>query len=189
MLDLNKYINLLPDAPFDNSVGSNNYKIIELLVEELNDLVEVFEEIAGLTDLDNMYGETLTMYADGDYGIDRDGRTDEQLRVLVRAKQISTIDGNTISKAINYFDLFIDPATDIVLTELFISSLGFYLDGLSFLDGTRLLSGAGLRRSAAFDVNVKPPSSIPPTLENDLTSALQILKGAGIQATLGLVPP
>lgn len=184
MLDFQKYIDLLPDAPFDVSPGSNNYKVIELLVEELNQLAGVYEDISGLTDLQNVFGATLDLYAK-DYGVTRDGRTDEELRSFIVAKQLNIIDGNTISNVINYFSLFITPDTNIILTELFESFLGTVLDGLRPLDGTQPLEGAGFRRPGAFDVQT---GAITPQLENILTSALPILKSAGIQATVNLLP-
>ncbi len=183
-IDIDEFIKLLPDAPYDIRPTSNNYKIVQVLIEELNQLFDLFEEIGLLTDLENMFGATLDLFAD-DFGLTRDERTDEELRVIIRAKQQNQIDGNTISNAIRYFDLFITPTTNIILTELFNPALGFFLDGLLFLDGNRLLSGANNFRVGAFDVQT---GVITPELENSLTDALPILKSSGIQATVNLLP-
>lgn len=184
MLDVNEFIKLLPDAPYDVSPTSNNFKLIQVLVEELNQLSGVFDDIAQLTDLDNMFGATLDLFA-ADYRLTRDERTDEELRVIIRAKQQNTVDGNTVSNVIAYFALFISPVTNIILTELFNPALGFFLDGLVPLDGNRLLAGAGNRRNRAFDVQT---GAVTPELENALTEALPILKSAGVQATVNLLP-
>ncbi len=182
ILDIDKFLGLMPDNPYDVSVGSNNFKMIELLVEEFNTLAVVAQQIADLVDIDNVFGASLDLLAT-EYGLSRNGQTDEELRTFILAKEQNTVDGNTIENVINYFSLFISPITNIVLTELFNSNLGSVLDGLSPLDGTQLLEGGGAKRPGAFNVDT---GAITPALENTLTNALPILKSGGIEATVNL---
>lgn len=171
-------LDLLPDI-YDKSVDSNIYKIIQVFVEELNKLFDVFDDIAGLENIENVFGATLDLLG-ADFNLVRSGKSDDDFRALIFAKQSNFVDGNTIDAIICYLSFFV-PLVDITLIERFIPNLGEKLDGSRLLDSTWQLSGIGVRRARSFDVDV---GTISGTLENSLTEALQILKSGGVEGTL-----
>lgn len=177
-LDFQETLNLLPDI-YDKSVNSNIFKIMQVIVEELNQLFDVFNDIAGLEDINNVFGVTLDLLG-ADFNLVRGGKTDEDFRALIFAKESNFIDGNTINSVINYFSFFV-PLENITLIERFIEDLGTKLDATYLLDGSKLLSGIGVRRSRSFDVDI---GTVSPALKNSLTDALQILRSGGIEGTV-----
>lgn len=177
-IEFQETLDLLPDI-YDKSIDSNIFKIIQVFTEELSQLCDVFNDIAGLEDISNVFGATLDLLGK-DFNLVRGGKSDEDFRALIFAKQSNFLDGNTINAVINYFSFFTD-INDIVLVERFIESLGTKLDATYLLDASKLLSGIGVRRSRSFDVET---GVISPSLEIALTEALQILKAGGVEATV-----
>lgn len=177
-IEFQETLDLLPDI-YDKSIDSNIFKIIQVFVEELSQLCDVFEDIAGLENINNVFGATLDLLG-ADFNLIRSGRSDEDFRALIFAKQSNFIDGNTINAVINYLSFFV-PLEDITLIERYVEDLGTKLDATYLLDGSKLLRGIGVRRSRSFDVDV---GAISASLENALTEALQILKSGGVEATV-----
>ncbi len=182
LLDIEQIFSLLPQAPYDKADDSNNRKYFEVAVEVMNPLLEVFEEIALLADVTTLFGATLDLRAE-EYGIKRGTSSDQEIQGLILAKQNSTVDGNTKESVINFFAQFV-PIGDIIIIERFAESLGGIFDGFGVLDGTGFFSGRGFRRQAAFDVQT---GAISPELENALRESLQILRAAGVEATVNLL--
>lgn len=182
-LDFNIILNRLPDI-YDKLAASNNYKIIQVLVEELGEMIDVFNSILDLKDINLVTGANLDLLGD-DYGTTRNGRTDTDFRAFIFAKQNNSVDGNTIPSIINYLSFFLTLG-EYELIELFIGALGDLLDATRLLDGAWLLRGAGFRRDAAFTIETDAP--LDPTLEASLLDALDILKGAGVEKNINLLP-
>lgn len=168
---------------FDTSDDSNIYKIMQVIIEEFNDLVDVANELLTLRDTSTISGQNLDLWA-ADFGLIRTDETDSELRAILDAKITNTVDGNDVNNIIRYFEAL--GYSGIYLTERFISSLGEYLNGLKQLDSSFNLIGKNLRRARSFDVTILDPY-ISSGDDAVVDFALQnFLKAGGVEATLNL---
>lgn len=79
----------LPDA-YRKDKDSNNYKILEVERDAVSQLNAMLNQIYEITDLENATGKTLDLYGEK-IGQDRGKATDEQYRVLIRAKAVRNL--------------------------------------------------------------------------------------------------
>lgn len=183
MLDLEEKLKLWPGL-YDTQVDSNIYKIMQVVVEQLGEMDDIFKQVTDLTDINNVSGANLDLRG-ADFKVNRDGRTDEDFRAFIAAKMMNFIDGNTINNIINYFSFFVD-IDDIILTELFLVEVGLFFDATRLLDGNTLLSGAPLFQPAGFNVET---GTITPEQEAAFLLALDTLRSAGVLGVLNQIPP
>lgn len=106
----------LPDA-YNKGVNSNNAKLIAVEKHALDALRRTIQDVYDSIDLDNATGATLDMYGEI-FGQRRGGATDEQYRMLIRAKIVrnhANGDHNSIVRAI--CATFGCEPSDLLLTE------------------------------------------------------------------------
>lgn len=74
----------LPDT-YRRDKDSNNYKILEIERDAVSQLNSMLNQVYDITDLENATGKTLDLYGEK-IGQDRGKATDEQYRILLKAK-------------------------------------------------------------------------------------------------------
>lgn len=78
------HVKNLPDT-YRKDKESNNYKILEVERDAGTDLNEILSQVYGILDLDNAAGKTLDLHGEK-IGQERGSATDEQYRIMIRAK-------------------------------------------------------------------------------------------------------
>ena len=161
-LVLQDIINLIPDSFIGAKDSSASiYKILQVFVEEFNKDFTIIDEIFDLTDIANLNGTNLERRA-ADFGITRDGRTDEELRVFVTARLFNFITGNDANSIIRFLNFFVDE-NDVQYNPLYLTSL------VNF-------------RPLAFDMEIGP--TVTESLRQNLLNALIEIKQGGVAVTV-----
>lgn len=137
---INKYQEL-PDV-YTKADGSNNRKKWQVFAEALEDLNTVFGQIEEMEDLANVYGQTLD-YFGVNYGVNRNGLSDNAYRALIFARRANTIGGNSVDRILEFLSFYVDMSR-LSLVELWDVSANFFLDGTQNLDGTWELSSVAI---------------------------------------------
>lgn len=160
------------------------YKAISVLYTIYNDLYTISEQIRNLKDITTISGENLKLWA-ADYGIIDGGLTDEELRIRLLAKISTKYNGVTIPGIISTLSNFVDPLSDLMLTERSTDALGILWNGTYNWDGSKTWSGAGAIRYRAFDISLDFTTGISdPVVGAAVDKMKDYLKPAGILATI-----
>ena len=112
------------------------------LCRGLEDLNTVFGQIEEMEDLANVYGQTLD-YFGVNYGVNRNGLSDNAYRALIFARRANTIGGNSVDRILEFLSFYVDMSR-LSLVELWDVSANFFLDGTQNLDGTWELSSVAI---------------------------------------------
>jgi len=183
MRTLEDTIKLLPDL-FDSDPDSNNYKVIEIFHEIFSELATIAQQIKDVKDIMNVSGYNLELWA-LDYGLTRDGNSDDELRIRQSAKLSNQYVGVTIPGILSILSAFVDPLEDLILTERSNPDLGILWNGDHSWDGTQTWSGSGSILWRAFDVDLDAISGMyDPVLGAAIDSMKEFIKPAGMNMTV-----
>ena len=189
----------LPDF-YDKSATSNNVKILEVIAECMQDALNALQSVLDLTDIDNATGINLDRLG-RNYGVLRNGLTDQEMRILINAKRAGGAGGNSVNTILNWLMLYV-PSAKPHLIELWspeatyfldgtrnldnswtLSSIaiGIFLDGTILLDGSYDLSGVPLSQYRGFYIQA---DGLTAEEEAATTRVLPVLKAGGIKGVL-----
>ena len=93
------YVDNLPDA-YRKDTDSNNYKILNIQKIEIDGIKEDTEDVYNTLDLDQATGKTLDLYGDM-LGQARGFATDDQYRVMIKAKIVRNLMTGSLDSIIN----------------------------------------------------------------------------------------
>lgn len=189
----------LPDF-YDKSATSNNAKILEVIAEAMQDALDALQTVLDLTNLDNATGINLDRFG-RNYGVLRNGLTDDELRILINAKRAGGAGGNSVNTILAWIKLQV-PNTTPHLVELWSPDVTYFLDGTRnldaswtlsslqigiFLDGTILLDGSydlsGIPLSSYRGFYIKA-DGLTSDQEAAIRKILPVLKAGGIYGVL-----
>mgnify|MGYP006921294623 CR=1 FL=1 len=192
----------LPDF-YDKSANSNNVKILEVIAEAMQDALDALQSVLDLTNLENATGINLDRFG-RNYGVLRNGLTDDELRTLINAKRAGGAGGaggNSVNTILNWIKLYVPNSTPH-LVELWspvatyfldgtrdlddswtLSSLqiGIFLDGSLLLDGSYDLSGIPLSSYRGFYIQADGLST---EQQAAIRKVLPVLKAGGVYGVL-----
>jgi len=176
---------LIPAEVWTNkSASSNIYKMVQVLQIIFSDLFTISEQIRTMKDIATVSGKQLDNWA-ADYGMTRDGNTDVEFRVRLATKISSGEYGVTIPGVIKTLSKFVNPLSNLMLTERSNDSLGVIWDGTYFWDGTKNWGGAAAIRWRTFDVSLDFTTGISdPAIGAAVNKMKDNIKGAGITMTV-----
>ena len=107
----------LPDS-YAKDAKSNNSKILEIERSEVEKIRTTLREIDAILDLENAYGKTLDLYG-ARVGQARGQATDDQYRVLIKAKIVRNLSNGSIPSFIESIcATFSCAPTEIVISEM-----------------------------------------------------------------------
>lgn len=93
------YVDNLPDA-YRKDTDSNNYKILNIQKIEIDGIKKDTEDVYNTLDLDQATGKTLDLYGDM-LGQARGYATDDQYRVMIKAKIVRNLMTGSLDSIIN----------------------------------------------------------------------------------------
>jgi len=162
---LDDIIALIPDSFFAGKQTSGNiYKIVKVFVEEINKDMETLEDVFNISDINNLTGVNLTLYAAG-FALVRGSKTDSELRSEVIAFRSQGVLGTDINSILRLFRLVTgETGLDLTILEKFDPNV------------------ADNPRPRAFDIVLPNYSD-----ESDISTLVSIanrVKAAGIDVTI-----
>ena len=103
-------VNSLPDV-FLRSAGSNNTRILDLDRNQISKITAAARDVRTILSLENAFGRTLDLYG-ARLGLQRGGATDDQFRILLKAKIARNLCNGSIPAIIRCLSLTFgcDPA-------------------------------------------------------------------------------
>lgn len=192
-------VSKLPDF-YDKSATANNVKILEVIAEAMQDALDALQQVLDLTDIANATGINLDRFG-RNYGVFRNGLTDDELRTLINAKRAGGAGGNSVNTILQWIKLYV-PSSTPHLIELWSPSVTYFLDGTRdldnswtlssiaigiFLDGTILLdgsydlSGVPLSQYRGFYIQA---DGLTAEQEAAIRRVLPVLKAGGVKGVL-----
>lgn len=94
-----EHVNNLPDC-FRKDRDSNNFKILEIEKQTVNEFRATLQEIFDSLDLDKAKGATLDLYGEV-VGQERGRATDEQYRIMIKAKLLRNLSNGSHSSILD----------------------------------------------------------------------------------------
>ena len=167
---------LLPDT-YDKEASSQNVKILTIVDDRCQNILDCLEDIEEARDPDIAFGETLNDLA-RDESIEPFGKTEVFIRLLIRAQKTARTSGSVFKAFHDILGAIFGTLHGIIARWRI--DLVLFLDATYLLDGSRLLVGAKHQTVVGIDVRVDP--AYPDQVE--LQTSLQAIAGAGIPVTI-----